>query len=704
MAALGVLGFVVGFWVLDLLGARVNPGYSLTRDYVSSLAAVGARLPWIGIAAIVSAGLAHLCAATVVRQLFPDAEAAARVSVVALRVAGVATVVVALSPITCLGGAAGCHLAGSDPTRSWTDVLHGRALVLYEVALVVAAVAVALTARRHGRRALAAASAVLAVGSPVLALSIDSASPGVGERLWILAGHSWLVLLAFVRLRQVSPAVPARHLDARLTERWCGFATRSRLPAMTMQPRGSQPADDWQAVLARAGNIAQAYLQSLPERRVPATATADELLAAFRRPLGGEGQDPLATLEQLAAIAEPGLTATSSPRFFGFVIGGTIPVAIAADWLTAAWDQNAGLRFLTPAAAAAAEASAAAVLSLLGLPAAATVGLVTGGTMANFTGLAAGRHAVLQRAGWDVEARGLQGAPPVRVLAGAERHETVDIALRYLGLGHPHALPVDDQGRIRLDALEVALRDAAGGPTLVALQAGNVHSGACDDFAAAIPLAHRHSAWVHVDGAFGLWAAANPQTAPLVAGVEHADSWATDAHKTLNVPYDCGLAIVRDATAHRAALGVHAPYLIQSETRPDPLELGPEFSQRGRGFVLWATLRTLGRSGVADLVGRLCAAARQFADGVRAIGGEVLHDVVFTQVCVSFDDDATTRAVEQRLLADGTTWMTGSTWHGRRVLRFAASNWATTEQDVEQALGVLATAVADSRNAGAPGA
>lgn len=448
---------------------------------------------------------------------------------------------------------------------------------------------------------------------------------------------------------------------------------------------------DLRALLARASERALQYLESLPERRVPASSSADDLATAFAGPLPEQPADPAAVLDRLADIAEPGLTAVSSPRFFGFVIGGTYPVAIAADWLATAWDQNVGLREVTPAHSAAREAVEGWVLDLLGLPASATVGTVTGGTMANFTGLAAGRHTVLARAGWDVEERGLQGAPPVRVLVGEERHDTVDLALRYLGLGAPQTVAADAQGRVVVDALVDALA-ASDQPTIVALQAGNVHSGAFDDFAAAVPVARDHGAWVHVDGAFGLWAGAAPSTRHLTAGIEQADSWATDAHKTLNVPYDSGLAIVADPVVHRAALGVHAPYLLHSMGEPDPLELGPEFSQRGRAFPLWATLRTLGRTGVADLVDRLHRTAVALADGVRRLGGEVLNDVVFTQVCTTWGDDETTLEVERRLREDGETWMTGSTWHGRRVLRIAVSNWATTTDDVERSLAALGRA------------
>ncbi|MEZ5184447.1 MAG: pyridoxal-dependent decarboxylase [Candidatus Nanopelagicales bacterium] len=441
-------------------------------------------------------------------------------------------------------------------------------------------------------------------------------------------------------------------------------------------------------LLRRSLHHALDYLDGMPERHIPAIKDTDDLRAAFGGPLPQGPSDPVAVLDELVTAAEPGLAALGSPRFFGFVIGGAFPVSIAADWLTSAWDQNVGLREVTPAHSAAREAVQAWVLDLLGLPATATVGTVTGGMMANFTGLTAGRHAVLARSGWDVEERGLQGAPPVTVLVGEERHSTIDLALRYLGLGAPTLVPADHQGRIRVDALADALA-ASGGPTLVALQAGEIHSGAFDDFAAAIPLAHEHGAWVHIDGAFGLWAGAAPATAHLVRGYELADSWATDAHKTLNVPYDSGLAIVADQLAHRAAFGVHAPYLIQSDGAPDPFELTPEFSQRGRAFVLWATLRALGRSGVSDLVEGLHNSAVLLADGVRALGGEVLNDVVFTQVSTAWGSDEATAAVEQALVADGETWMTGSTWQGRRVLRIAVSNWATDAEQVRRALAAL---------------
>ncbi len=392
----------------------------------------------------------------------------------------------------------------------------------------------------------------------------------------------------------------------------------------------------------------------------------------------------------LAAAAEPGLMAMPSGRFFGWVIGGTLPAALAADWLVSAWDQNAGLRFASPGVVAAEEAAAAWLLDLLGLPSTADVGFVTGATMANFTGLAAARQQVLADVGWDLDRLGLSGAPRVRVLVGAERHDTVDLALRYLGLGAPTVVPSDDQGRIRTDALADALAEGSG-PAIVCLQAGNLHSGAFDPIAAATALAHQHGAWVHVDGAFGLWAAASPALRAALTGYEAADSWATDAHKTLNVPYDCGIAIVARPAALRAAFGVHTSYLIADQAGAgDPLEKVPELSRRARGVPVWAALRSLGRSGVADLVDGLARQARALAAGIGAIdGAEVCNDVAFTQVCVSFGDDTRTRAVTERLIEDGAVWMTGSRWRGREVLRISVSNWSTDDADVRTTVAAV---------------
>jgi glutamate/tyrosine decarboxylase-like PLP-dependent enzyme len=447
--------------------------------------------------------------------------------------------------------------------------------------------------------------------------------------------------------------------------------------------------DEYAAALERASVHARSWLASLPDRPVPPRADADELGKSLGGPLPQEPTDAADVVDLLAELVEPGLMAMPSGRFFGWVIGGTLPAALGADWLVSAWDQNSGMRFATPGTVA-----AGWLLELLGLPAGADVGFVTGATMANFTGLAAGRQQVLGNVGWDVDRAGLAGAPPVRVIVGEERHGTVDLALRYLGLGAPVAVPADDQGRIRLDGLAAAL--AAGtGPTIVCLQAGNVHSGAYDPFAPAIELAREHGAWVHVDGAFGLWAAASPGLRRLVDGHQGADSWATDAHKTLNVPYDCGIAIVARRDAVRAAMGMRASYLVHSDGEGDPLEKVPEVSRRARGVPVWAALRSLGRSGVADLVDRLAGNARALAAGVAKIeGAEIVNDVVFTQVCVAFGDDERTRAVTARLLADGAVWMSGSRWRDRDVLRISVSNWSTDEQDVAASVDAVRRAAA----------
>lgn len=462
-----------------------------------------------------------------------------------------------------------------------------------------------------------------------------------------------------------------------------------------------ETAMDERAVLDRVLAEAETFVEGLADRPVNARFDVDEVAEALGGPLPDEGADPLTVIQQLIAGAGPGVVAMPSPRFFGWVIGGVLPAALGADWLTSVWDQNAGLLVSSPAAAGAERVAADWLLDLLGLPTGAAVGFVTGGMMANFTCLAAARDAVLRRAGWDVEVDGLLGAPPVRVVLGRQRHDTVDLALRFLGLGSGRSVEVatDDQGRTDPDALAAAL---ATGPadvaTIVCLQAGNVHSGAFDPLAESIAIAHRHRAWVHVDGAFGLWAAASPALRPLLAGVERADSWSTDAHKTLNVPYDSGLAIVADPPALHAAMGIHAAYLIQ-DARPDPIATVPEFSRRARGFTVWAALRSLGRSGVAGLVEGLVARARRFADRLGQLDGvEILNDVVYTQVCVSFGPDEVTREVARRLLLDGTAWMTPSTWRDRAVLRISVSNYRTTDADVDASVAALAGIVADVRD------
>jgi glutamate/tyrosine decarboxylase-like PLP-dependent enzyme len=454
----------------------------------------------------------------------------------------------------------------------------------------------------------------------------------------------------------------------------------------------SIPSDAYDRPLTRAAEHALTWLGSVAERPVGPRATANELLASFGGPLPLEPLPPEAVVDLLATLAEPGLMAMQSSRFFGWVIGGTLPAALGADWLVSAWDQNTTLRYATPATAAVEEAAAAWVLDLLGIPAGADVGFVTGAMMANFTCLAAGRGAVLSRVGWDVGRDGMSESPRIHVLVGAERHDTIDLALRYLGLGSPQSVAVDDQGRITIEALVQAL-DAVdpGAPVIVCLQAGNVHSGAFDPLEAAIEVAHQRGAWVHIDGAFGLWAAAAPSLRHLVTGLAGADSWATDAHKTLNAPYDCGVAIVADPVAIRSTFGVHASYLIADSSGPgDPHEKVPEFSRRARGVPVWAALRSLGRSGVADLVEGLARNARMMADGIASIpGAEVVNDVVYTQVCVRFGDDRRTRAVTAQLIADGTVWMSGSRWRNQDVLRISVSNWSTDATDVSRSVDAV---------------
>ena len=446
---------------------------------------------------------------------------------------------------------------------------------------------------------------------------------------------------------------------------------------------------DRTAGLDRAQLHAREWLGSLPTRPVPPRLGADEVAARLDPVLQDGPRHPVEVVDELVRACEPGLTAMPGGRFFGFVIGGTHPAALAADWLVSAWDQNSGLRLLTPAHSAVEDLAERWLLDLLGLPTESAVGFVTGGTMANFTCLTAARDEVLRRAGWDVAERGLADSPGVRVLVGAERHDTIDLALRYLGLGAPEEVAADDQGRVEAAALAAALEAGDGRPTIVCLQAGNVHSGAFDPFDEAIAAAHDAGAWVHVDGAFGLFAAASPARRHLVAGFEAADSWASDAHKTLNVPYDCGLAIVRDRAALRAAMGMHGDYLIH-DAAGEPFDKVPEISRRGRAFPVWAVLRALGRDGVADLVDGFCEHASAFAEGIAAIdGATVLNDVVFTQVCASFGDDDRTRAVVEAMLADGTAWTTGSRWHGRAVLRVSVSNWSTTVDDVATSLAAL---------------
>ena len=448
--------------------------------------------------------------------------------------------------------------------------------------------------------------------------------------------------------------------------------------------------------LTIAAARAREWLSTVGTRRVGPDSSADEIASELGAPLPNEPMSPEAVVGLLADIAEPGLMAIGSGRFYGWVMGGVLPAALGADWLVSAWDQNTGLRYATPATAAIEEVAASWLLDLLCLPESSDVGFVTGGMMANFTCLAAARTWVLAGAGWDLNRDGLVGAPRVRVFVGRERHETVDIALRYLGLGAPELIDSDSQGRVLPRSLEARLADIGHDTrVIVCLQAGNVHSGAFDPIRESTELAHEHGAWVHVDGAFGLWAATSPKLQHLVSGLAEVDSCATDAHKTLNVPYDCGIAIVRDAEALRSIMGVHGSYLVTEKAGPaDPMAKVPEYSRRARGVPVWAALRSLGRSGVAALVEGMVNNARAIADRLSSLKGVlVLNDVVYTQVCVSFGDDDTTRAVTEQLISDGKVWMSGSHWQGRDVLRISVSNWSTDGDDVEQSIAAIQEAL-----------
>ncbi len=440
------------------------------------------------------------------------------------------------------------------------------------------------------------------------------------------------------------------------------------------------------AVLGQAYAFATAYLQSLRARKVGATGSIQELREGAEIPLTDEGVEASEVLGNLNALAEAGVVASAGPRYFGFVIGGSYPVALGADWLVSAWDQNPGIYATSPFSAVVEEAAARYVLDVLDMPPESTVGFTTGCQMANFTALAAARHKVLADAGWDVEAEGLHGAPPVNVVMGAEAHVTIHTALRYLGLGLKHAklVPADGQGRMIAAELAKTLAGCSG-PTIVCAQAGNVNTGAFDPLDEIAALTNARGAWLHVDGAFGLWARASKQHAHLVRGAEQADSWATDAHKWLNVPYDCGIVIVKHGESHRGAMAVRAAYLEHAaHAERDAFEYVPEFSRRGRSIPVYATLRHLGRRGVAELVERCCSHARLFADLLgREEGVKILNDVVLNQVLVRFSDsDGTTREVITRVQQEGTCWLGGSTWHGLAAMRISLSNWSTTDDDV----------------------
>jgi aromatic-L-amino-acid decarboxylase len=445
--------------------------------------------------------------------------------------------------------------------------------------------------------------------------------------------------------------------------------------------------------LELAARKAAEYLGSLPARRVAPNAKAIKGLEQIARALPEQSTDPLEVIDLLDRAGSPATVATAGGRFFGFVNGSALPVSVAATWIASAWDQNAALRVMSPAAAAFEDVALEWVRNLLGLPAECGGGIVTGATMANFAGLAAARHALLARAGWNVEEQGLFGAPAIRVVTGEEVHASALKALGMLGLGRTRIeqVPTDDQGRMRAELLP-ELDDR----TIVCIQAGNVNTGAFDPAGEVCERARRRGAWVHVDGAFGLWAAASPKIRHLTSGFEQADSWSTDAHKWPNVGYDCGIVLVRDPAHLRAAMGISAAYLEPGESR-EGSHYSPEMSRRARGVELWASLRCLGRSGIAEIIERTCRHAQRFAAGLRDAGYEVLNAVVVNQVLVSFGSPAVTRAVIERVQSEGVCWCGATNWHGMDAMRISVSSWATTEADVEKSLAAIVRAAERSR-------
>jgi glutamate/tyrosine decarboxylase-like PLP-dependent enzyme len=444
--------------------------------------------------------------------------------------------------------------------------------------------------------------------------------------------------------------------------------------------------DDLRELFELTAAIAADFYETLPDRPVYPRATVAELHAALSAPLPEHGLPARTVIAELAAAADPGIVAEASGRYFGFVIGGAVPASIAADWLTSTWDQNAGIFAGGPSASVVEQAAGAWLIELLRLPQHASFGFVTGAQMANFTALAAARHHVLAHAGWDVERDGLQGAPKIRVVVGAKRHGTIDRALRMLGLGAPtDVVPVDVEGRML--AGDLRLGDE---PTIVCAQAGEVNTGASDRFPEIADARDTApNAWLHVDGAFGLWAAATDSLRHHVDGAERADSWATDAHKWLNVPYDSGLVFTAQPESHSAAFSARAAYLIVDDDKREQVDWNPEHSRRARGFAVYAAIRSLGRTGIAELVERTCAHAKTFAARLEVIGAEVLNSVELNQVLFRFADDARTEAVLAAVQESGEAWMSGTVWDGRPAIRISVSNWQTSEDDVERTLAAF---------------
>lgn len=451
-------------------------------------------------------------------------------------------------------------------------------------------------------------------------------------------------------------------------------------------------------------DYAERFSESLKERSVGWSASVEELRSLLGGELPDDGADPTTVVADLIKGAEPGIVGTTSPRYFGFVIGGRSETALAADWLTSVWDQNAGLFVGGPSASVVEEVAGQWLKEILLLPREASVAFVTGTQLAHFTCLAAARHHLLTGLGWELEQKGLAGAPEVRIIASEETHVTVTRALRFLGFGTDNLVLVgcDTEGGMRADEAIRAL-EATTGPTILCLQAGNVNSGAFDPIGDVMDVAHERGAWVHIDGAFGLWAAASADRRPLVKGVERADSWSTDAHKWLNVPYDAAMAFCAHPRSHAAAIGAHASYLIHSDGRErDQMDWTPEFSRRARGFSVYAQLRALGRRGVSEVVDRCCACARRFADRLGAEDDvEVLNEVVLNQVLVRFlasdgDHDRRTQEVVKAIQRDGTLWLSGSVWHGTHVMRLSVSNQGTTEEDVDRSIAAILRIAAET--------
>lgn len=460
---------------------------------------------------------------------------------------------------------------------------------------------------------------------------------------------------------------------------------------------------DVQQLLAATAAHAARYLDTLDTRPIAAVAPPDQLRARLAKPLPETPTDPAQVIDELVADTDGGLMRSTSGRFFGWVIGGTLPAALAADWLTSTWDQNAASNLTAPAEAMVEEVAGDWAKQLLGLPASASFGFVTGCQMAHTTAFAAARHRLLRDRGWNVEEKGLCGAPALRVLTTVNRHESIIRAVRLLGIGADaiHYVPGDNDGRMNTAELARMLAEAAHIPTIVSLQAGDLNTGVFDPFAEACRIAHGHRAWVHVDGAFGLWAATSPKYRHLLAGVEQADSWATDGHKWLNLPFDSGLVFVADAAAHRASFAQSTSYSMPVETLRNQKDWNPEWSRRGRGFPAYAALRALGRAGIADIVERSCAHAIRLVAGIGALpGAEIVARPVINQGLVRFlasdgDHDRRTDAVIRRIQAEGTAWFGGATWRGLRVMRISVCSWATTDTDVERTIAAVRQVLAD---------